>query len=154
MEERAKRKTKFLHYTYTVLIQNGRMHSSMWGWEHTSRFTPYFKPAVPCENRTDTDSCYVPMDQPAHLSNINKQLRLLYWNSRKEANPQENIPNSAKISVTLQTTKTRQKSFFPIQGTLLRVTQEHIDSVSHIDTLNSVSHIDCDVKCQQILTNI
>lgn len=109
MEGREKRKSKFLRYTYTALIQNGRMHSSMWGWEHTSRFTSYFKLAAPCGNRTDTDSCHVPMDRSAHLSNINKQLRLLHWNSKKEANPQENIPKSAKISVTLQTTKARQK---------------------------------------------
>lgn len=27
--------------------------------QHTSRFTPYSKLAAPCENRTDTDPCYV-----------------------------------------------------------------------------------------------
>lgn len=105
MEGREKRKIRFLHDTYTALIQNGRMNSSMWGWERTSRFTLYSKLAASCESRTDADSCYISMDSSPHLSNINKQLRLLHWNIETK----ESIPKSAKISVTLQATKTRQK---------------------------------------------
>lgn len=112
MKGRKKRKNKFLHYTYKALIQNGRMHSSMWGWEHTSRFTPYSKLAAPCENRTNTDSCYVAMDSPVHLSNINKQLRLLHGNSQKEASPKENIPKSEKYQWHYQPLKPDKNPYF------------------------------------------